>query len=135
MSISSIARSGIEASFRRLDVSASNVANELSFGAIPDENGKVPPGTPRAYVPLQLVQAESAGGGVRTSVVAVTPSTIATFDPNAPFSNADGLVAAPNVDLAQEFASQLIAKYSLAANVKVMQTNDQMEKALLDVKA
>ncbi len=41
-------------------------------------------------------------------------------DPSAPFANQDGLVAAPNVDLAQEMVSQLVARYSFAANAKVM---------------
>jgi flagellar basal-body rod protein FlgC len=133
-SISTIALSGLNAAARRLDVSASNVANVGSDGALP-VGGTVPSGTPQAYVPLQVVQTESATGGTQTSVTSVTPSTVATSDPAAPFANQDGLVAAPNVDLGQELISQLIAKYSYAANARVMAAGERMTKTLIDTLA
>ena len=132
--ISTIALSGMNAATRRLDVSASNVANAGTTGALPID-GSVPSGAPQAYVPLQVVQTESAAGGTQTSVTAVTPSTVTTSDPSAPFANQDGLVAAPNVDLAQEMVSQLVAKYSFAANAKVMAADDRMTKTLIDTMA
>jgi flagellar basal-body rod protein FlgC len=134
-SISAIALSGLNAASRRLQVSASNVANAQSTGAVPNANGTVPAGAPQAYAPLQVVQSASAGGGVQTSVTRVTPSTTTVFDPQASFANQDGLVAAPNVDLAQEFVGQLLASYSFAANVAVLKTNDQNTKSLLDITA
>ena len=134
-SISTIALSGMNAAARRLEVAASNVANASSTGAVPNADGTLPAGAPRAYAPLQLVQTESAGGGVQTTVTTVTPSTITVSDPNAPFANKNGLVAAPNVDLAQEFVGQLLASYSFAANVAVLKTNDQNTKSLLDITA
>jgi flagellar basal-body rod protein FlgC len=134
-SISAIALSGLNAASRRLQVSASNVANAQSTGALPNANGTVPAGAPQAYAPLQVVQSASAGGGVQTSVTTVTPSTTTVFDPQASFANQDGLVATPNVDLAQEFVGQLLASYSFAANVAVLKTNDQNTKSLLDITA
>jgi len=133
--ISTIALSGMDAAARRLDVSASNIANVSTTGALPDATGAVPSGAPRAYDPLELVQTASAGGGVQTSVKTVTPATTAVSDPQAPFANQDGLVAAPNVDLAQEMVNQLIASYSFAANATVMKADDRMSKTLLDVTA
>ena len=134
-SISAIALSGLNAASRRLQVSASNVANAQSTGAVPNANGTVPAGAPQAYASLQVVQSASAGGGVQTSVTTVTPSTTTVFDPQASFANQGGLVAAPNVDLAQEFVGQLLASYSFAANVAVLKTNDQNTKSLLDITA
>ena len=132
-SISTIALSGMNAATRRLEVSASNVANVASTGALPNADGTVPAGAPTAYAPLELVQTASADGGTQTTVRTVTPSTTAVSDPQAPFANQDGLVAAPNVDLAQELVSQLIASYSFAANAKVITADDRMTKTLLDV--
>jgi flagellar basal-body rod protein FlgC len=134
-SISTIAWSGMNAAARRLEVSASNVANALSTGAVPNADGTLPAGAPRAYAPLQLVQTDSAGGGVQTTVTAATPSTITVSDPNAPFANKNGLVVAPNVDLSQEMVGQLIASYSFAANAATLKANDRMTKSLLDVTA
>ena len=134
-SISTIAVSGMNAAARRLEVSASNVANVTSTGALPNADGTVPAGAPRAYAPLELVQTASAGGGTQTAVTTVTPSTTAVYDPQAPFANADGLVAAPNVDLAQELIGQLIASYTFTANATVMKADDRMTRTLLDIKA
>jgi flagellar basal-body rod protein FlgC len=134
-SISTIALSGMNAAARRLEVSASNVANVASTGALPNADGTVPAGEPTAYAPLEVVQTANADGGTQTSVTTVTPSTTAVSDPQAPFANQDGLVAAPNVDLSQELVGQMIASYSLAANAMVMTADDRMTKTLLDIKA
>ena len=134
-SISTIALSGMTAATRRLSVSASNVANIASTGALPDASGAVTAGAPRAYAPLVVIQTASAGGGAATSVATATLSTTAVSDPQAPFANASGLVAAPNVDLSQEMISQMIASYSFAAGAATLKADDRMTKALLDIKA
>jgi flagellar basal-body rod protein FlgC len=133
--ISTIALSGMNAAARRLQVSASNVANATSTGALPNADGTVPAGDPRAYAPLALVQTTSAGGGTQTSVTAVTPSTIAVSDPQASFANQNGLVATPNDDLTLELVSQVIASDAYAANATVMKVDDRMSKMLLNVTA
>ena len=133
-SISTIARSGMNAATRRLEVSASNVANVASTGALPD-SAAVPAGAPQPYVPVVLVQTASAGGGTATSVAAVKPAVTAVSDPQAPFANQSGLVAAPNVDLSQEMLGQMIASYSFTANATVLKADDRMTKSLLDITA
>ena len=134
-SISTIALSGMNAASRRLQVSASNIANATSTGALPNADGTVPAADPRAYAPLALVQTTSAGGGTQTSVTAVTPSTIAVSDPQASFANQNGLVAAPNDDLTLELVSQVIAIDSYAANATVMKVDNRMSKMLLNITA
>ena len=134
-SISTIALSGMNAATRRIEVSASNVANVASTGALPNADGTVPSGAPTAYAPLEVVQTANADGGTQTTVTTVTPSTIAVSDPKAPFANQDGLVAAPNVDLAQELINQMMASYSFAANAKVLTADDRMTRTLLDITA
>lgn len=134
-SISAIALSGMNAAARRLDVSASNVANVGSSGALPAADGTVPADAPQAYVPLQIVQTDVAGGGTQTDVTSVQPSSVASFNPQAPFANQDGLVASPNVDLSTELISQLVARYSFAANAMVMKTDDEMSQTLIDTMA
>lgn len=134
-SISTTALSGLTAASRRLDVSASNVANVMSTGALPGPDGTVPDGAPKAYAPLEVVQTATAGGGTETRVKTVKPPSVASADPQAPFANADGLVAAPRVDLADQMIGQLIAKYSFTANLRVIKADDRMTKALLDITA
>jgi len=134
-SVSSISVSGLNAATRRIEVSASNVANRRSTGALPDATGAVPAGAQTAYQPLQVNQTDAATGGTQTSVSTLSPPTVAVPDPQAPFANADGLVAAPNVDLAQEFIGQMIARYSYTANLATLKADDRMTKALLDTTA
>jgi flagellar basal-body rod protein FlgC len=134
-SISTIALSGMSAATRRLDVSASNVANAMSTGALPNADGTLPAGAPRAYAPLELVQTSSAGGGIQTTVTTATPSTTTVSDPQAPFADPNGLVAAPNVDLTQEMVGQMLASYSFAANAFAMKAYDRMTNALLNITA
>lgn len=46
--VSAIALSGLNAAARRVEVSASNIANQSSYGALPGADG------PAAYAPLEV---------------------------------------------------------------------------------
>ena len=133
--IATIAVSGMNAASRRLEVSASNIANIRSTGALPNADGTTPAGALRAYEPIVLVQTARAGGGTRTAIAPVTPPVTAMSDPQAPFADQNGLVAAPNVDLSQEIVGQMIASYSFAANAQVLKADDRMTRTLLDTLA
>ncbi|WFU77091.1 MULTISPECIES: flagellar basal body protein [unclassified Bradyrhizobium] len=145
MSILSIATSGLSAASLRVNVAASNIANVNTTGPLPASGGPstaassgIAPTYPTAYVPLRVDQVSqssgSAPGGTIATVSAVSPSYTAQSDPSAPFANQDGLVAAPNVDLANEFAQLATAKYSFIANAKVIQAYAETEDTLLDIK-
>lgn len=134
-SISSIAVSGMKAATRRLEVSASNVANASTTGALPSADGTVATGAPQAYAPLRVDQTATADGGTQTSVTTTSPSTVAVSDPQASYANADGMVAAPNVEFSQEVIDQVIATYSFATNANVLRAQDRMTKSLLDMTA
>jgi flagellar basal-body rod protein FlgC len=134
-SISTIALSGLNAATRRLEVSAGNVANVRSSGVLPAADGTVPGGAQQAYAPLQVVQTANADGGTQTSITTVDPAYVATSDPQVPFANQDGLVAAPNVDISQEMVNQMLASYSFAANAKVLKAEDGMNQTLIDTLA
>jgi flagellar basal-body rod protein FlgC len=94
---------------------------------------------PAAFVPLRVNQVDQTSGappgGTVATVSTVSPSFVAQSDPAAPFANREGLVAAPNVDLANEFVQLLVAKESFAANAKVIQAFNNTTKSLLDITA
>ena len=116
----------------RMEIIANNVANALSTGPLPDAPNAA--NFPPAYVPERVNQVAATGGGTSATVGTVTPSFVPEFDPTAPFANANGEVAAPNVDLANEAVQQVIARYTFAANAKVIQVASEMMKTLLDIK-
>jgi len=134
-SVLSIAVSGMLAATQRLQVSARNVANVRSDGALPDAQGNYAPGAQRPYTPLRVDQVDQAGGGTRAIVTEVSPGYVASYDPSAPYADQDGMVATPNVDLADEVVQQLMATYSYAANARVVTSYNQMVKSLLDIGA
>jgi len=124
----SIARSGMQAASLRLEVSARNVANVRTTGQLPPADGTSP--APEPYAPQRVDQVELSGG--TAARVTASPSYTPSYDPTAPYADASGMVATPNVDLANEFIQQLTAKYEFAANAAVMRTASDMTKTLLD---
>lgn len=127
-----IALSGMTAQTRRLDASASNVANVRSTGAVPAADGTT--GDQRAaYQPLAVAQTD-ANPGTRATFTPITPAYLQEYAPDDSAANADGMVAAPNVDLARERVNQMAASRAYGANVAVVRTQDEMLKSLLDSK-
>lgn len=145
MSMFSIATSGLSAASLRVNVAASNIANVRTTGPLPASGASAGAGSsstssayPAAYVPLRVDQVDqssgSTPGGTIATVSTVSPSYIAQSDPSAPYANQDGLVAAPNVDLANEFVQLATAKYSFIANAKVIQAYSETTESLLEIK-
>ena len=134
MSIAStIAVSGLNVASLRLQVAASNIANASSDGLLPGAPN--PENFPPAYSALRLNQVDNLGGGTSATVSNVSPTTVATYDPSAPYADSRGMVASPNVDLANELVQVLIARFSYAANAQVIRADAQMSAALFDLTA
>ena len=132
--ILSNASSGMAAAMRRLEVSSSNVANALSDGPLPSADADVRAKYPQAYTAKRVDQIETAGGGTAAVVSDVSPGTVQTYDPSAPYADSNGMVASPNVNFANEAVQQIIARYTFAMNALVERTYDRMMKSLLDIK-
>jgi flagellar basal-body rod protein FlgC len=134
MSIAStIAVSGMNAAALRLQISASNVANVQSSGPLPDSAsaGSYPP----AYSARTVNQTAMPDGTTFATVAPVLPGTVKTWDPAKSYADAHGMVAAPNVDLANEAVQQMMAGLTYAANAAVVRADNQMTSALLNVMA
>ncbi len=128
-SVFDIAVSGLRAQSRRLEISADNVANVLSLGVHPDPALA----KPEAFTPQRTAFVANAYGGVEAKAVPVTPPEYLSLQPNHPDADADGLVPLPNVSLEREMVNQIQALRMFEANVKVIQTQDRMLGALLDI--
>jgi flagellar basal-body rod protein FlgC len=142
----SIPLSGMTAAATRLDVAASNIANELTAGPLPAAGTTTTGGNTAgastafsAYQALTVNQVDTSTGsgpaGTRANVSTVSPGVVTAYDPTAPFANQNGLVAMPNVDPVNEVVQLAIAKYTFTANVDVAKTTTQMQKSLLDIKS
>lgn len=128
--------SGMRAATLRLEASASNIANMGSEGALPSSS-TAPAGAPRAYQPVRVEQTSvpgfGAGGGTVATVRNASPAWLAAYDPDASFADANGMVAAPNVDLIGETLEQVAAEASFMANIKVLEAAQGMVKRLYEL--
>ncbi len=134
----STARSGLLASVARLEAAASNIANGGTTGPLPP----TPPvpaadGAPRVYQPVEVVVRSlgDAPAGVEATYRPRVPAYVRQYDPGAPFADAEGFVAVPNVDLAEESIDVLTALVSFRANLAVLRAADEMAESLLDIRA
>lgn len=132
-SILSIAVSGISAASERLQDSASNVANAQSDGPDSQASAQAQVQFPPAYTPKEVHQVALAGGGTQAVATNVQPATVLAYDPTAPYADANGDVAKPNVDFTAEAYQQLTARYNFVMNAYVMRVYSRMTKSLLDV--
>jgi flagellar basal-body rod protein FlgC len=128
----SIAASGLRASMIRVAGSAANVANARSTGT--PEPDPAPPRSP-AYRPVDAVQQETAGGGTVAGYRPRMPAFRPEYDPDSPNADANGMVAAPNVEYDSEIVSQIEASLSFKANLAVFRAAARMEESLLDITA
>ena len=131
--ILSIATSGLQAATRRLEVSASTIANADSAGPMPPADPATVANNPSPSVPEHANTVETADGGSPAVLTAVSPSDIATSDPTARHADSKETVAVPTVDFATQAARRLQARDVFAANAQVIRTCSQVMKSLLDI--
>jgi len=128
----STALSGLNAATARLLNASVNVVNLSSTGKVAGANGE----KTTAYEPTDVISLSADSGndaiGVTTKTVARNPSTYNVYDPSSPDANTDGMIAAPNVDLAQEAVTMIEAKLSYEANAKIIGVAQDMQQKLLD---
>jgi flagellar basal-body rod protein FlgC len=115
-----IALSGLQAASRKVEASASNIANMQTAD----------------YEPLttqQTAQTDNSGNGqgVKSDFVPKTQPFTPSYDPDSPFANNEGYVNTPNVDLAEEAVNMTIASTAYKASVSVIETVQDMTKEML----
>ena len=131
---------GAQAQTARLDVSAANVANLRTRGALPDAAGAVPEGQPEPPRTLKAVQVQNGGpeiqaAGPRTLVQPAVPGFVQAFEPDNSFANQDGFVAAPSTELVRESVSQIESLRMFQANLATVRAADEAVRSVLDLTA
>ena len=113
---------GLSAASKRLEVSANNIANQFSTKSVID--GKT---TDAPYKAQRVDQVSLSNGGVLAKVSDANPPTTSASDGQG------GTAQQSNVDPANELIQQNIAAYDFKANLKTIQTQDNILKNLLDI--
>jgi flagellar basal-body rod protein FlgC len=136
LSALSIGTQGMQAAEKRLQVSANNIANSQSEGAVETQPtaSTTPAMGATVYKPQTVEQTARSGGGVSTRVTERNDFT-RTYNPDAPYADRKGMVATPNVDTAREMVDQISASLQFSANLKTVQTAANMTSQALSVLA
>lgn len=125
-----IALSGLNAASRKVEASASNIANMQTSGSL--ENPDQAPYTPLTTQQIALADQAGNGLGVKSNFVPKTQPFTPAYDPDSPFANAEGLIGVPNVDLAEEAVNMTMAETAYKASVSVIETVQDMTRELLE---
>ncbi|BBI01269.1 flagellar basal-body rod protein [Buchnera aphidicola (Nipponaphis monzeni)] len=120
INILNIAASGLEAQSKKLNVSASNLANSESMIY---KHGKFVPYTAKQIVFKYAKHDKSKIGGINSyEINDIKTPFKKIYDPSHPLSNTQGYVRMPNVDVINETINGLIAARSYQANIEVINT-------------
>ena len=137
-----LALSGASAATKRIDASASNLANQRTTGRLPDVGSAAAASTEsRApYTPLTTTQSDLStgngqGAGTQASLKPLSQPIVAEYDPSSPDANAEGMVGSPNVDTGQEIGQQILGSRAYSASLSMARTSSDMMKDLLNMTA
>jgi flagellar basal-body rod protein FlgC len=131
----SIALSGLNAQQKRLTASASNIAHASTAGRVPDGATSAKNAT-GVYTPMTVtLSSPSDGGGVQSTFSDKKDAVSLSYAPTSPLANNEGMVATPQVDLAEEAVTAMESKTLFKANLSVLKTQDDMMGDLLDTLA
>jgi flagellar basal-body rod protein FlgC len=120
------ALAGLTAAVQRAGIAAENIANARSTGARDPYDG---------YVPQQAVQGTTPTGTPVVTSRPRAPAFVDAYEPTDPRADADGLIGAPNVDLAANLVELTLAETAYKANAATLRTIDEMSRALYDEEA
>src|ERR1700761_7437880 len=126
-STDAISVTGLTAAQTQLQVSASNVANMDDTAPLPGSGVS----GPAPYVPTRVETVSLGSGGVMAQLSADQPTSSASYSPDNPYADSQGMVAAPNVDVANEAVSQMQAVQLYQSSAAVLKANDKMQRMAL----
>lgn len=130
----SIALTGLTAQKQRLSASASNIANVLTSGPVPEAGG-----SSTVYRPLRTqlssLQSDGQGVGVRAEVTPDENGYTVVFDPASVHADSAGNIAVPNIDLNTEIVNIMETKMAFKVDLSVIKVAKEMDQALLDILA
>jgi len=132
----SIALSGLTSSTQKLNASAANIANLTTTGSL--EEGGQAPYSVLTTKSSAITLGNGEGAGVTTQLIPKDTPFVPAFSPDSPFADENGVIGVPNVNLAEEIVNINLAELQFKANLKVIETAQELDKELfriLDTKA
>jgi flagellar basal-body rod protein FlgC len=112
------ALSALGAFFRKMDVTANNIANSQTNN----------------FKKSRVEMEEVYPSGVKVSISRVnTPGDPLPPDEALPPDERDQNLESSNVNIAEELVDLIVTEHAFSANIKTIQTKDEMEKQRIDI--
>ena len=129
-----ISLSGLNAAQKRLQASASNIANLRTSEVNPDTSAD---GKTTAYSTREVIQKSEnlqggVGVGVSATIVEREDGTTLISDPTSPFADMSGLVAMPNISIEEEILNLTTAKIAYKTNAFAIKVAKDTENSLIN---
>lgn len=131
MNTITIALSGLEAASKRLQASASNIANLQTTGSLQD--GGQAPYAPQMVVQETQTDSQGNSSGVRSNIIPRSSPFVPAYDPDSPFADENGVIGVSNIDLTAEAVNMKLAELNFKANVEVIKAAEENTEQLLDI--
>ncbi len=133
--IFAIASSGMSAETTRLSTSASNLSNANVVAGNPADVYQA------QYPIFQTVQEQASAwmndqvkAGVQvTGIYTSTAEPVASYQPNHPLADGDGMVYSPAVNYAEEMANVISASRAYQMNIEMMDTAKKLMQRTLQL--
>jgi len=126
-----ISMTGLTAAQNQLQVSASNVANMDDTAPLPGSGVA----GPAPFAPTRVETVSLGSGGVQAQLSAQQPASSASYAPDNPYADSQGMVATPNVDVAGEMVAQMRALQLYKASAAMIEVNNKMQRTALKMLA
>lgn len=123
---------GLLASQKRVEASASNIANFQSAGAIDPANGP-PAFDARTVIQTPLIDENGVVFGLDSEIIPKQDPTQTAFDPDSPFANEEGLINIPNVNLSEEIVNLNLAEITFKANARVIEAASELSREVTNI--
>ncbi len=123
----STALTGMFAATKRVEASASNIANMSSAGSLDPSSPNQP------YEALTTIQTASGTGGVTATNIPKSPGVVNAYAPDSPFANGEGMIGVPNSDLTEDVMNLKLAEVAYKANIATIKTASEMSDELLNM--
>ena len=130
-STDAISVTGLTAAQTQLQVSASNVANMGDIAPLPGSGVS----GPAPFVPTRVETVSLGSGGVLAQLSAAQPTSSASYAPDNPYADSQGMVATPDVDVADEMVDQTRALQLYKASAAMIEVNNKMQRTALKMLA
>ena len=130
-STDAISVTGLTAAQTQVQAAASNLANMDDTAPLPGSGVQ----GPAPFVPIQSGTVSLGDNGVQAQLSASQPGDTPSYDPDSPYADGQGMVATPDVNVADQTVAIMQASQQYHASVAALNAENKMQRTALHMLA